>query len=82
LRFGAWNARSLYRVGSLKAVASELAKYNSDLVTVQEVRWDNDGRIQQRIIHFSIKMGISTAERMKFVNDRMYEYIVLRRLLV
>jgi len=32
MRFGVWNVRSLYREGSLKAVASELAKYNLDLV--------------------------------------------------
>jgi hypothetical protein len=34
---------SLYRADSLKTVASELAKYNLDLITVQEVRWDEDG---------------------------------------
>jgi hypothetical protein len=39
-RFGTWNFRSLYRSGSLKTVSGELAKYRSDLVGVQEVRWD------------------------------------------
>jgi exonuclease III len=39
MRFGTWTVRSLYRAGSLKTVASELAKYNLDLVAVQEVRW-------------------------------------------
>jgi len=34
------NVRSLYRAGSLKTVASELAKYNLDSVAVQEVRCD------------------------------------------
>jgi hypothetical protein len=38
--FGIWNARSLYRAGSPKTVASELAKYNLDPVEVQEFRWD------------------------------------------
>jgi len=28
MTFGIWNVRSLYRAGSLKTVASELAKYN------------------------------------------------------
>jgi len=32
----------VYRAGSLKTVASELAKYNLDLMAVQGVRWDND----------------------------------------
>jgi len=30
-------------VGSLKTVATELAKYNSDLVAIQEVKLDNGG---------------------------------------
>ena len=37
---GTWNVRSLYRAGSLAAVTRELARYKSDLVGVQEVRWD------------------------------------------
>jgi len=35
-----WNVRSLYRSGSLTAVARELARCKLDLVGVQEVRWD------------------------------------------
>jgi hypothetical protein len=34
MRFGTWNIRSLYRIGSLKAVARELGKYKLDLVGV------------------------------------------------
>jgi hypothetical protein len=37
---GIWNIRRLSRAGSLKTVASELAKYNLDLVAVQEFRRD------------------------------------------
>jgi hypothetical protein len=32
MRFGIWNVRSLYRIGSLKTVARELGKYTLDLV--------------------------------------------------
>jgi len=35
---GTWNVRSLYRAGSLTAVARELARYKLDLIGVQEVR--------------------------------------------
>jgi hypothetical protein len=31
--------KSLYRTGSLRTVARELAKYNLDLVTIQGLRW-------------------------------------------
>jgi len=41
-----WNIRSLYRVGSLKAAARELARYNLDVVGVQEVRWDKGGTVR------------------------------------
>ena len=40
MRFGKWNARSLYRSGSL-ATVRELVRYKFDLVGVQEVRWEN-----------------------------------------
>jgi hypothetical protein len=35
-RFGTWKVGSLYRAGSLKTETSELEKYKSDLVAVQE----------------------------------------------
>jgi len=34
MRFGAWNVISFYRAGLLKTTASELAKYNFDLLAV------------------------------------------------
>jgi hypothetical protein len=38
MRFGTWNVRSVYRAGSLRAVADEISKYKLDLVGAQEVR--------------------------------------------
>jgi hypothetical protein len=38
MRFGTWNARSLYRTGYLMTVSRELSKYNLHLVKVHEVR--------------------------------------------
>jgi exonuclease III len=46
MRFGTWNVRSLYRSGSLMAMARELARYKLDLVGVQEVRWDKGGTVR------------------------------------
>jgi exonuclease III len=46
MRFGTWNARSLYRSRSLMTVARELARYKLDLVGVQEVRWDKEGTVR------------------------------------
>jgi hypothetical protein len=43
MRFGTWNVRSLYRAGSLRAVAEEILKYKLDLTEIQEVRWDGVG---------------------------------------
>jgi exonuclease III len=40
MRFGTWNIRSLYRVGSLMTISRELSRYRLDLVGVQEVRWE------------------------------------------
>jgi exonuclease III len=43
MRFGTWNIRSLYRVGSLMTVSRQLSKYKLDLVGVQEVRSEGGG---------------------------------------
>jgi hypothetical protein len=45
MRFGTWNVRSLYRVGSLMTVSKELSGYRLDLVGVQEVRWEGNGTV-------------------------------------
>jgi len=38
VKIGTWNVRSLYRAGSLKASARELARCKLDVVGVQKVR--------------------------------------------
>jgi hypothetical protein len=43
MRFGIWNVRSMYRAGSLRAVAEEISKYKLYLVGIQEVWWDGGG---------------------------------------
>jgi hypothetical protein len=43
MRFGLWNVRSLYRMGSLMTVSRELSRYKLDLAAVQEVRWVSGG---------------------------------------
>jgi hypothetical protein len=43
VRFGTWNVRSLYRAGSLKTVARELAMYKLDLMGEHEIRWAKGG---------------------------------------
>jgi len=45
MKIGTWNVRSLYRAGSLKAAARELAIYKLDVMGVQ-VRWDNGGTVR------------------------------------
>jgi hypothetical protein len=92
-RFGTWNVRSLYRIGSLTTVARELGKYKLDLVGVQVVRWENggteraedytffygqgNGDHQLRTGFFVHKRIVSTVRRVEFISDRM-SYIILR----
>jgi len=52
VRFGMWKVRSLYRAGSLKAAARDLARYKLDLVGVQEVRWDKGGTVRAGDFNF------------------------------
>jgi hypothetical protein len=43
VKFGTWNVRSMYRAGSLRAVAEEISKYKLDLVGVQKITRDGGG---------------------------------------
>jgi len=45
MKIGTWNVRSLYRAGSFKAAARELASYKLDVVGVQ-VRWDKGDTVR------------------------------------
>ena len=52
MRFGTWNVRSLYMPFPLITAARELARYQLDLVGVQEVRWDKVGTVRAGVIYF------------------------------
>jgi hypothetical protein len=47
-------------IGSLRTVASEGTKYNSDLVLVEEIRWNKGGQSASRIINFSTGLEMHT----------------------
>jgi hypothetical protein len=53
--FCTWNDMSLYRSGSHKTVARELARYKLDFVGVQEVRWDKGGTVRAGNNNFSVE---------------------------
>jgi hypothetical protein len=58
MRFGTWNVRRLYRLGSLKTISGEIAKYKLDLVGVQEVRWNKGGTEPAGDLLSSMEMGM------------------------
>jgi hypothetical protein len=50
--FGTWNVRRSCRSASLKSFARKLAKYNLDLVEIQEVEWDSGGTVVNELKSF------------------------------
>jgi hypothetical protein len=58
MRYGAWNVRSLYRVGSQVSVSKELSKYKLYLMGVQEVSRRAVAVSQQENILFSTEKGM------------------------
>jgi exonuclease III len=93
VRFGTWNVRSLYRIGTLKTAVRELGKCKLDLVGVQEVRWEKGGTEWAEGYTFFHGQGngdhqlgtglfvhkriVSVVSRVEFISDRM-SYIILR----
>jgi hypothetical protein len=93
MRFGLWNVRRLYKVGSITTILRELARYKLDLVGVQEVRWEGGGTEptgeytffygKENENHklgtgfFFVHKRIISAVKRVFVSDRM-SYIILR----
>jgi hypothetical protein len=55
MRFGTWDIRIMYRVGSLMADSRELSIFKLDLVGVQEVRWEGSGTEPAGNTHFSME---------------------------
>jgi hypothetical protein len=57
MRFGTWNVKCLYRVGSLMTVSKEPSKCTLDLVEVQEVKWEGGGT-EPADKYFSMERGM------------------------
>jgi hypothetical protein len=87
IRFDTWNVISMYRAGSLRAVAEGISKYKLDLVRVQVVKWGGGGTepardytlfyLNEKENHqlgtgiFMHKRIVSAVKRVELINDRM-----------
>jgi hypothetical protein len=58
MRFGKWNARSLYRAGTIMRVSRKLTRYRLDLMRAQEVRWEGSGTVPAGEYTFFTERGM------------------------
>jgi hypothetical protein len=66
MKFGSWNVRSLYGIGSLKRVARELGKCKLDLVDI-EVRCEKGGTKRAEVWTFSVDREWGSSVRDRFL---------------
>jgi hypothetical protein len=60
MRFGTWNVRSIYRAGSLRAIAEEISKYNLRFSgsTGGQMGWRWHRTSRQMNVPFSMEKGM------------------------